>query len=82
MKGKKHTPKQIIAKLREADGELNGGGTIGQARIKDSRPLRFTPKTPDLLCLDPLIRRPEDHQVVGQDLHAQVAEAAGGGRAA
>ena len=30
MKGKKHTPEQIIAKLREADGELNGGATIGQ----------------------------------------------------
>ncbi len=30
MKGKKHTPEQIIGKLREADGELNGGATIGQ----------------------------------------------------
>lgn len=30
MKGKKHTPDQIIAKLREADGEFNGGATIGQ----------------------------------------------------
>ena len=30
MKGKKHTPEQIIAKLREADAELNGGATIGQ----------------------------------------------------
>ena len=30
MKGKKHSPDQIIAKLREADGELNGGSTIGQ----------------------------------------------------
>ena len=30
MKGKKHTPEQIIAKLREADGELNSGATIGQ----------------------------------------------------
>jgi transposase-like protein len=30
MKGKKHTPEQIIAKLREAEAELNGGATIGQ----------------------------------------------------
>ena len=30
MKGKKHTPEQIIAKLRKADAELNGGATIGQ----------------------------------------------------
>ena len=30
MKGKKHTPEQIITKLREADAELNGGATIGQ----------------------------------------------------
>ena len=30
MKGKKHTPEQIIGKLREADAELNGGATIGQ----------------------------------------------------
>jgi putative transposase len=30
MKGKKHSPDQIIAKLREAEGELNGGATIGQ----------------------------------------------------
>ena len=30
MKGKKHTPEQIISKLREADSELNGGSTIGQ----------------------------------------------------
>jgi len=28
MKGKKHTPEQIIAKLREAEAELNGGATI------------------------------------------------------
>ena len=30
MKGKKHTPEQIIAKLREAEAELNGGSVIGQ----------------------------------------------------
>jgi putative transposase len=30
MKGKKHKPEQIIAKLREAEAELNGGSTIGQ----------------------------------------------------
>jgi transposase-like protein len=30
MKGKKHSPEQIIAKLREPDSELNGGPTIGQ----------------------------------------------------
>ena len=30
MKGKKHTPEQIIGKLREADAELNGGATVGQ----------------------------------------------------
>jgi hypothetical protein len=30
MKGKKHTPDQIIAKLREAEAELNGGSTLGQ----------------------------------------------------
>lgn len=30
MKGKKHTPEQIISKLREADAELNGGATIPQ----------------------------------------------------
>ena len=30
MKGKKHTPEQIIAKLREAEADLNGGSTIGQ----------------------------------------------------
>lgn len=28
MKDKNHTPEQIIAKLREADGELNGGVTL------------------------------------------------------
>ncbi len=36
MKGKKHTPEQIIGKLREADGELNGGATIGQVCQKFS----------------------------------------------
>jgi putative transposase len=30
MKGRKHTPEQIIGKLREAEAELNGGATIGQ----------------------------------------------------
>jgi transposase-like protein len=30
MKRKKHNPDQIIAKLREADGLLAGGATIGQ----------------------------------------------------
>lgn len=28
MKGKKHTPEQIIAKLREAEAELNGGTSL------------------------------------------------------
>jgi transposase-like protein len=30
MKGKRHTPEQIIFKLREADGLLATGATIGQ----------------------------------------------------
>ena len=30
MKGKRHTPEQIIARLREAEAELNAGQTIGQ----------------------------------------------------
>ena len=30
MKGKRHTPEQIIERLREAEAELNGGNTIGQ----------------------------------------------------
>jgi transposase-like protein len=30
MKGRKHTPEQIIAKLREAEADLNAGQTIGQ----------------------------------------------------
>jgi transposase-like protein len=30
MKGKKHTPEQIIKKLREADAMLSSGKTIGQ----------------------------------------------------
>ena len=30
MKGKRHTPDQIIAKLREADAMLGTGATIGQ----------------------------------------------------
>lgn len=30
MKGKKHKPEQIIAKLREADAMLNGGSSIGE----------------------------------------------------
>jgi len=30
MKRRKHTPDQIIAKLREADGLLGGGATIAQ----------------------------------------------------
>ncbi len=30
MKGKRHTPEQIIAKLREADALLATGATIGQ----------------------------------------------------
>jgi len=30
MKGKRHTPEQIISKLREAEAELNAGQTIGQ----------------------------------------------------
>ena len=30
MKRKKHTPEQIIAKLREADALLGGGATLGQ----------------------------------------------------
>ena len=29
MKGRKHTPEQIIAKLREAEADLNAGQTIG-----------------------------------------------------
>lgn len=31
MKGKKHSPEQIIRKLREADAMLAAGKTIGQA---------------------------------------------------
>ena len=30
MKGKKHSPEQIIKKLREADGMIAGGKTVGQ----------------------------------------------------
>src|SRR3989304_1200848 len=30
MKGRKHKPEQIIAKLREAEAELNAGQTLGQ----------------------------------------------------
>ena len=30
MKGKKHTPEQIIAKLREAEADLNAGQGMGQ----------------------------------------------------
>jgi transposase-like protein len=30
MKGRKHKPDQIIAKLREADAMLNGGQSIGE----------------------------------------------------
>ena len=30
MKQKRHTPEQIIAKLREAEAMLGGGATIGQ----------------------------------------------------
>jgi transposase-like protein len=30
MKGKKHTPEQIIGKLREAEADLNGGTSIAQ----------------------------------------------------
>ena len=30
MKGKRHTPEQIIGKLREAEVQLNAGQTIGQ----------------------------------------------------
>jgi len=30
MKGKRHTPEQIIVKLREADAMLGNGSTIGQ----------------------------------------------------
>jgi transposase-like protein len=30
MKGKKHSPEQIIKKLREADGMIAGGKAIGQ----------------------------------------------------
>ncbi len=30
MKGRKHTPEQIIAKLREAEADLNGGQSIAQ----------------------------------------------------
>ncbi len=30
MKGRKHTPEQIIAKLREAEAELNAGQSIAQ----------------------------------------------------
>jgi transposase-like protein len=30
MKGKRHTPEQIIAKLREAEAELNAGQSIAQ----------------------------------------------------
>jgi transposase-like protein len=28
--GKKHTPEQVIAKLRQAEVELSGGATVGQ----------------------------------------------------
>jgi transposase-like protein len=34
MKGKKHTPEQIITLLREAEAELNAGQTIGQVAQK------------------------------------------------
>ncbi len=30
MKGKRHTPEQIIAKLRDADAMLGNGSTMGQ----------------------------------------------------
>jgi putative transposase len=31
MKKKRHTPEQVIRKLREAEGHLSAGMTIGQA---------------------------------------------------
>ena len=30
MKGKKHRPEQIVARLREADAMIAGGKTVGQ----------------------------------------------------
>ena len=30
MKGKKHTPEQIIRKLRQAEGRLAGGAAVGE----------------------------------------------------
>jgi putative transposase len=30
MKGKKHTPEQIIRKLRQAEGRLAGGASVGE----------------------------------------------------
>jgi putative transposase len=30
MKGRKHTPEQIVGKLREAEADLNAGQSIGQ----------------------------------------------------
>lgn len=41
MKGKKHTPEQIIAKLREADAELNGGGS-SPGGLSGTKPVRLT----------------------------------------
>ena len=34
MKGKRHSPEQIIAKLREADALLATGATLGQVCLK------------------------------------------------
>lgn len=31
---KRHSPEQIIAKLREAEAAMSGGGTVGQACAK------------------------------------------------
>ena len=34
MKGKKHSPEQIVKKLREADAMIAGGKTVGQVALR------------------------------------------------
>ena len=42
MKRKRHTPQEIIAKLREAEVELNQGATIAAAAAAKSAPDGYT----------------------------------------
>jgi hypothetical protein len=52
MKGKRHTAKRIIARLREAEADLNAGQSIGQQARRQASKGAVSPRTAPLRPTD------------------------------